>query len=218
MNIISFSLWGMDLKYCKGALRNCELAKEIYPNFVCRFYVDLLVPTIILYQLKSLGAEIIHKNIVGNFEGMFWRFEAVNDADIVLIRDCDSRLNEREKYCIEEWLKSDKGCHTIIDHPYHQYFIMPGLTGFKKDIIPNMKQLLKENINTKKNMYGNDYMFFESIKNDIEKNLLIHDGVFNRGRKIEIERKGYEFCGEIFDENNKPNEQHRKILENHLRR
>jgi len=39
-NIISFSLWGNDPMYWKGAVKNIKLAKELYPGFICRFYVD----------------------------------------------------------------------------------------------------------------------------------------------------------------------------------
>ena len=32
MKIISFSLWGQDPKYTIGAIRNAELAREIYQD------------------------------------------------------------------------------------------------------------------------------------------------------------------------------------------
>jgi len=34
--IISFSLWGDNPIYTQGAIRNAELAKEVYPDWVCR--------------------------------------------------------------------------------------------------------------------------------------------------------------------------------------
>ena len=38
MKLITFSLWGQDPKYLVGAIRNAELASEIYPDWICRFY------------------------------------------------------------------------------------------------------------------------------------------------------------------------------------
>ena len=37
--LITFSLWGDNPFYTEGAYRNAELAKEIYPDWICRFYV-----------------------------------------------------------------------------------------------------------------------------------------------------------------------------------
>ena len=36
--IISFSLYGDDVKYSLGAIRNVEFAKKYYPGWICRFY------------------------------------------------------------------------------------------------------------------------------------------------------------------------------------
>ena len=38
--IISFSLWGDKPQYVVGAIKNAELAKEIFPEWKCRFYID----------------------------------------------------------------------------------------------------------------------------------------------------------------------------------
>jgi hypothetical protein len=44
MKLITFSLWGTDLKYLVGAQKNADLAAKIYPEWVCRFYVAESVP------------------------------------------------------------------------------------------------------------------------------------------------------------------------------
>ena len=33
VKVISFSLWGSEKKYTIGAIKNAELAKEVYPDF-----------------------------------------------------------------------------------------------------------------------------------------------------------------------------------------
>ena len=51
--IISFSLWGCQPKYTIGALCNAEIAKIIYPGWICRFYCGESTPPHIVNQLKS---------------------------------------------------------------------------------------------------------------------------------------------------------------------
>ena len=37
--IISFSLWGDIPTYTEGAIKNVQLAKEVFPDWICRFYI-----------------------------------------------------------------------------------------------------------------------------------------------------------------------------------
>jgi hypothetical protein len=92
--LISFSLWGFNPKYTIGAIRNAELAKDVYPGWKVRFYTDFLVPTSIICRLEDLGAEIVQKQEIGDWKALFWRFEPAGepDVDVMISRDCDSRL------------------------------------------------------------------------------------------------------------------------------
>ena len=118
--IISFSLWGNNPKYTIGAIRNAELTPIIFPNWVSRFYCGKSVPEDIIEKLKSLPqTEVIIMDEDGDWTGMFWRFYACEDSDIMLSRDTDSRLSNREKLAVDEWLESDKDFHIMRDHPYH---------------------------------------------------------------------------------------------------
>ena len=56
MQLLSFSLYGADRLYCHGAVRNAELAPEIYPGWHVRFAVDESVPTAVLDRLRALGS------------------------------------------------------------------------------------------------------------------------------------------------------------------
>lgn len=49
--VISFSLWGKDPKYTQGAIANAKLAREIFPDWVCRFYIGSSTPYSITEQL-----------------------------------------------------------------------------------------------------------------------------------------------------------------------
>ena len=51
--IISFSLYGSDSRYCNGILCNVELAKIIYPDWICRVYYAESVPEYFINELKK---------------------------------------------------------------------------------------------------------------------------------------------------------------------
>lgn len=133
-NIISFSLWGTDNRYVDGALENVNLAKEIYPDWSVRIYVDNSVDKEELKKVYDVGADIrLVKDTKGPFHGAYWRF-LVNDDPTVnryIIRDIDARLNFREQAAVNEWIESDKSYHIMRDHPNHRYAIQAGMWGGK---------------------------------------------------------------------------------------
>jgi len=105
--IISFCLWGNNPKYCVGAIRNSELSKIIYPEWISRFYVHHETSDDIKNKLIENGAEVILVNEeIGNWSSMFWRFNPHQDNDVeaFICRDTDSRLNERERDAVSSWL------------------------------------------------------------------------------------------------------------------
>ena len=98
--VICFSLWGDSPKYTVGALKNIQLAKEIFPEWICRFYIGKSVPISIIENIvKFDNTEIIIMNEPGDWTGMFWRFYAASDQNVyaMISRDTDSRLTYREK-------------------------------------------------------------------------------------------------------------------------
>ena len=161
--LISFSLWGNNPKYCIGAVRNAELAKEIYPEWKCRFYISKFVDQKIIDKLLELNSELVLKDELGDWTGMFWRFEAGADQEYeaVIFRDTDSRLNLREKLAVDDWLKSDKTFHIMRDHPAHAFPILGGMWGIKPSNKYDIENLLKNF--KKENHYGIDYNFFISV-------------------------------------------------------
>jgi hypothetical protein len=53
---IAFSLFGENPRYLCGALHNILMAAEIYPDWICRFYIDGTIPTEFIEMAKSYGA------------------------------------------------------------------------------------------------------------------------------------------------------------------
>jgi len=128
--IISFSLYGDNPSYQVGAIINAVEAARLYPDFICRFYTtDALT---IRKQLKYLDAEIVDS---GDWPTgyMFWRFLAVDDADICLIRDCDSIVNERDLAATNDWIDSGMQWHIMRDHRGHRSVpVLGGMWGYRK--------------------------------------------------------------------------------------
>ena len=209
MKLITFSLWGYDLKYLRGAIKNAELAKEIYPGWLCRFYIGANTPYGIIHGLKQLdNVQVVEKNEIGDWRGMFWRFEPASEegVEVMISRDTDSRLNLREKAAVDEWMASDKGFHIMRDHPHHRFPVLGGMWGAKAGTVPKMKELI-DNWD-QKNAYGTDYEFFAGrIMPLIVENTLAHDEFFG-GQPFPTPREGYEFVGQIFDENENTVQEH----------
>jgi hypothetical protein len=143
--IIAFSLWGNNPKYTIGAVKNANLTNEIYNGWISRFYCGKSVPEDILNQLKSIyNCEVIVMDEEGDWSGMFWRFlpASESDVEVMLSRDCDSRLNLREKTAVDEWMKSYKSFHIMRDHPWHGTQILGGMWGVKYPKLKRMKNMI----------------------------------------------------------------------------
>lgn len=201
--IISFSLWGNNPKYTIGAIRNAELTPLIYPDWIARFYCGRSVPLEIIEKLKSFPhCEVILMEEDGNWEGMFWRFYACGDADVMLSRDTDSRLNMREKFAVDEWLESSKDFHIMRDHPHHTTEILGGMWGCKNGILKNIKNLIDDFV--KGDFWQVDQNFLkQKIYPLIKNNVFVHDEFFNYEtdkRNFPSKRINKEFVGDVFDE------------------
>ena len=74
-----------------------------------------------------------------------WRFLPTLDPSVTVMmsRDLDSRITERERAAVAEWLESDKSLHAMRDHPWHTVPLMAGGWGAKLDT-----QARRDNWNT----------------------------------------------------------------------
>ena len=217
MKIIAFSLWGDNPKYTFGAIKNVKLAEELFPDWICRFYVGKSVPQSILSQLqKKDNVEIVRMDENGDWSGMFWRFHPCSekDVDVVLSRDTDSRLTQREKDAVDEWMNSDKGFHIMRDHPWHAAPILGGMWGCKRGVLSEMTPLIESQ--QKGDFWQVDQIFLKDfIYPRVKDDAMVHDDFFER-KPFPTKRNGFEFVGEVFDENDNPTEEHREVLRSAL--
>lgn len=211
--IISFSLWGTNPKYTVGAIKNLELSKKLMPDWICRYYIDNTVPYEIVDKLKQNGAEIYKCDIKGDWFSMFWRFLPASDDDveIMISRDCDSRISEREISAINKWLESDKLFHIMRDHPFHNVPILGGMWGVKKPLLKNMKNMIK-NYNVG-NYWQTDQEFLRDIVYPIVKDFsLVHDSLSSETPFPEP-RRDKKFVGQAFNEDDTLcNPEHEELL------
>jgi hypothetical protein len=153
--IISFSLFGSDPKYNVGIICNAEIAKVVFPDWICRVYIGDSVPLNTINQLKTYdNCELVFVPEDNSYSYMMWRFLSIDECDIALSRDADSRLSFREKYLVDMFIASECLFHDVRDHSLH-INTMGGMWGMKKNNRVCMKNAIS-NFADKRNCYGPD--------------------------------------------------------------
>ena len=211
--VISYSLWGRNKIYTIGALKNLKLAKKVFPDWICRFYIDSSVPNNILNKMRVYkNCEIVNvENIlkkkkplininkvlhqqkskkVEGWYGMLWRILVMVDPEVsyFLLRDCDSRLNWREKGCIDNFIKNENKYDYFAMQEKEEYGrTMVGLFGGKANRIPEFKKLLNNILKDTdaNNSYGCDEEFCRlNIYSKIGKRKLLRFSYYPKNDKI----------------------------------
>jgi len=190
MKVFSFCIYGDKKKYCQGLVENIKIINKDFPDYEIWIYTGTNVPQNYLDEYKNLpNTRLIYTNETGA-SLMCYRFFPIDDQLVTLqfTRDADSRIGERDKWAINEFIKSDKTFHIIRDHYWHKRRITSGLMGIKRDAFPIEKNIKIEelynnwsndiSINKIKNDYDTDQLFNETIVYPLVKdNALIHSNI-----------------------------------------
>lgn len=204
MKIISFSLWGDSPKYVVGALRNAALAPRVYPGWTCRFHCGTSVPRDAVDRLSSSpGVEVVRHDTPGDWTAMLWRFADIADerAEVVIVRDADSRLNARERAAVEGWLASGREAHVMRDHPAHNRPILGGMWGARRGALPEMAALLTAVRNEDRYQVDQDFLQ-DQIWPRLRGRCVEHDEYYG-GEAFPTWRSGTSFVGQPFDEHDR---------------
>lgn len=220
MRVISYSLWGDIPTYTIGALRNADIAADLFPNWKCVFYCFETVPSSIVEQLQS-RKNVIVRNVKGSYNtkdsrGMFHRFLPAEETGVeyMMSRDTDSRLSKREQLAVDEWIASGADVHIMRDHPYHGVPMLGGMWGVKGGKLTGISDAMQQFQPTENK--GQDQAFlWEWVWTKLQKGELsccVHDPFFQKtpfpnGATRGEENNGVWFVGQCFDEHDKYNSQ-----------
>jgi hypothetical protein len=201
--IISFSIWGNNPKYTVGAIRNAQLAQIYFPDWECYFYYDSSVPGIVISALDQFTNSKTIKVEDGTF-GAFWRFRAMENNTIVISRDTDSRLSEREKVIVSNWENDNTKLCVIRDHINHYEFpILAGMWGIRDGLLPADVEYISHYDTTHK--YLMDQYYLRDIiwpKYQMDSSQFgIKETAWMRSSYLSI---GKNFIGQTYDENEYP--------------
>jgi len=162
MKVFSFCLYGTEPNYYTGLLENIDIIREYYPDFTIVVHKGFCDPSWVIPD----GVEVNITNREGAINALL-RYISLPYTEIGFIRDTDSRITARDRWCIDEFLKSNKSYHNIRDHYWHSSKLMAGLFGWKKP--------LSIMIPTHEVPYGYDEEFLaETVYPMINNDLLVH--------------------------------------------
>lgn len=215
VKVFSFCIYGSIKKYTEGLLKNIELITEYFPEFKIWIYAGQDVPEDYIKKYKSYNQVIYipseHSLEKSSHTLMTHRFFPIDDTEVEIcfVRDADSRIYNRDRWCISEFLKSDKKFHIIRDHFWHKEKITGATWGIKKGLLnQSVKNLattwLQNQTNTQ---YGADQKFLSNLIYPLIKDdLLIHSNIIGfSGEKIteipeELE-SNTDFVGNVYEYN-----------------
>lgn len=173
---IAFSLWGTQACYVAGALENARMARQVYPGWTSRFYVDDTVPATTIDQLRYLKAEVIEMPTSEGASGTFWRFLVADDPGYErwIVRDVDSRLGYRDRRAVDEWIESGQPFHIMRDHPWQSRCIPGGMFGGLRGVLGGITRDVEAW--QQKQKYGDDQAFLQQVVYPKIKDIaLVHD-------------------------------------------
>ena len=179
--VISFSLYGKADFYIDGLLENCIQINKIYPDFWIYVYLGNDFDISIFKDKFNLIKNLVWiETGKSGHEVMSYRFFSIDrdEVGISFSRDCDSRINARDQYCINEFIKSDKKFQIIRDCLSHGIHILGGMWGIKKGLL-DFKIQDVFNRETRLFEYGTDQTFLSKyIYPAIKNNAIIFDEYF----------------------------------------
>ncbi|MTD38005.1 tetratricopeptide repeat protein [Erwinia sp. CPCC 100877] len=181
-NIISFSLFGSQPKYCETIVKNVSIAKELYPGWTCRVYLDNTVPDHTWRRLITFDAQLIDMSSDKSLAQTMWRFLVMDDKTVerFIIRDADALISERESAAVKEWISSGKCFHHMRDYFTHTDLMLAGMWGGINGIFPRLYPMMQDFVRKYNgNIRFTDQAFLRKVLwPTVRKSLLSHDEIF----------------------------------------
>ncbi len=205
--VFSFCLYGTDKKYYHGLLKNIALIHEYYPDYEVWVYVSKTnhLPSPV-EEIASCARVVLQWSDSSNGCLMYERYLPLEDptVEVCFVRDADSRVDERDRWCITEFLKSDKQFHTIRDHYWHKSRLSGGMTGWRGITIQIRSEFPAVFA------YGDDEKFLnQTLHTKIWGKLLVHTNMNaylnETAPRIALPRKSeFDFVGQVYSADDTP--------------
>lgn len=181
VKVFSFCLYGGHKKYCQGLLENITTIRDVYPDFEIWVYTGPGIPETYLESYREYPqVKLIPTEVTGAVL-MVYRYFPLDDptVEVGFSRDADSRINERDQWCIAKFLASERTFHVIRDHRYHGMRIMGGMSGFRKGCLSGSfqerYQAWGQTAPRNLEAYNSDQLFLQDVIYPLVKdNMLIH--------------------------------------------
>lgn len=192
MKVFSFCLYGNSSFYYTGLLENIRIIQQHYPDFSIYVYLGECDPSWVLPE----SVVVIYTGKAGPIN-MLFRYKPLLFADIGFVRDADSRITERDRWCIEKFLESSYSYHVIRDHKWHKSRIMGGMFGWKERTAFEFDE-------NHPSGYGYDeHVLSEVLYPSLVSKLLVHTNIFGfvgeHTERIGIPHKDpYDFLGNVY--------------------
>jgi hypothetical protein len=158
MKIISYTIFGEEQWYRNGLIKNIEIAKNLFSDWTVRVYISNKVEKEFIRKVsKYSNVELVIKNENYPFEGLLWRILPMEEGhDAVIVRDCDTRLFQRDKNLVDDWMSDKFKYHICRDNPGSYNVMLAGLYGGKNSkliIEDKWHSWRKKYIQKKKNLF-----------------------------------------------------------------
>ena len=207
VKIFSFCLYGRNPKYTLGMIENVKIINGKFNGWYIYIYYNN-VPENIIEQLQLYNNVVLIKSTYTNHKTMLDRFKPIDnvDVDIMMVRDADSRIHDRDLWAINEFINSDKKLHIIRDHRCHQRPIMAGLFGMKRGFVDfNIENAIKIFERQNADAYQVDQNFLEQFIYPIA--IKTNDYLLHGNKIAENENSipflypvvNRDFCGQVID-------------------
>lgn len=207
VNVFSFCIYGNQLKYTEGLIRNLQQIQTYYPQFETWITVGSDTPKDYIEKYKSFpNTKLIISSETGG-RLMAYRFFPIDDpqVDLMIIRDADSRFTRRDNWCIYKFLESSYSIFTIRDHMWHEKEMMGGQWGMRKISGLNLQEKYNEFKQTYKSLdaYSSDQDFIrEYIYKPYKSILIVFTSIYRfegeNCQTIELYRDhACDFCGNV---------------------
>jgi hypothetical protein len=187
--VIAFTLFGSNPRYLRGALHNVLAARDLYPGWICRFYVDDSVDETFLQVLEAEGAELKRdENGQRDLRHLLTRrFQVADDPKVgrFMVRDCDSVVNPREAAAVKEWVDSGLPFHVMRDWWTHTDPILAGLWGGIAGAFPDMTGCVERFIGDRPlSTNWDQYFLRDQVWPAIRDQVMVHDRCYPAHRAL----------------------------------